>query len=376
MELIVTTSVICIVLLLLMQFFRQPLQTPHVLSGRNYTYPRSLFIAVFLTLAFVAAFRQGFVDTRVYKSLYEQIGTDWNNAFNDTIPTKDYGFSLLMILLNRINPDPQFLVVVTATITIAAHIAIIEKYAEDVPFSLLLFLCTTYFGLLNGIRQVLAGALLTLALPWLRDRKLIPYMLLVLLLSTFHASIIVLIPLCFIISGKRMNWGIWIYLGLIVLCFIAPNTAYQVMGAILEDSVYAEYLDNESQMGIMRLLVALVPVILAVLYCWIQKANHAGENKNCGNYKSQRLIDVLINMQLVEIGFTALGLRMVYFARISMYFSCVIPLLLPVTISGIFTERSARLVKRLALLMYLFYFAYQIYSYENYGYFFDFYLNL
>ena len=106
MELIVTTSAIYIAFLLLMQVSRYPLRTPHVLSGRKYAYPKGLFVAAFLTLTFVAAFRQGFVDTRVYKMLYEQIGTDWNNAFNETIPLGDYGFSLLMILLNRINSDP------------------------------------------------------------------------------------------------------------------------------------------------------------------------------------------------------------------------------------------------------------------------------
>lgn len=374
MELIVTTSAIYIAFLLLMQVSRYPLRTPHVLSGRKYAYPKGLFVAAFLTLTFVAAFRQGFVDTRVYKMLYEQIGTDWNNAFNDTIPTKDYGFSLLMILLNRINSDPQFLVIVTSLITMTAYIVTLGKYADDVPFSFFLFLCVAYLGCMNGIRQVLAGALLTLAFPWLRDKKWIPFCLLVLLLSTFHASVLVMIPLCFIISGKRMNWGIWIYLGLIAMCFIAPNAAYQAMETILEDSIYADYLENESKMGVMRFLVALVPAILAFLYCWIQKGNHAGENKHCENYTSQRMIDILINMEIVEIGFIALGLRMVYFARISMYFTCVMPLLLPVAISGVFTKKSAQIVKRLAILMYLFYFAYQIYSYENYGYFYDFYL--
>ena len=374
MELILTLSTICIVILLLMQFFRRPLSAPNPLSGQRDLYPRSLQFAFFFALAFVAAFREGFVDTRVYKFLYEQIGTDWNNAFNETIPIKDYGFSLFMILLNRITPDPQFMVIITSLITIGAYVAIIGKYAEDTPFSLLLLLCLSYLGAMNGIRQVMAGAILTLALPWLRDKKPIPYCLLALLLSTFHASILVMIPLSFIISGKRLNWGIWLYLGLIALCFIAPNTAYRVMGTILEDSVYAEYLDNDSKMGIMRLLVALVPALLAVLYCWIQKDNRNGEITSSAYYKSQRSTDILINMQIVTFGFTALGMRMVYFARISMYFACVTPLLLPVTIRGIFTEKSARLVKRVAILMYLFYFAYQIYSYENYGYFYDFHL--
>ncbi len=376
MELIISLSIICIAILLLMQYFRQPLAAPERLSGREYKYHWFFVFAFSTALVFVSAFREGFVDTRIYKGLYELVGTDFDNAFNDTLPIDDYGFSLFMVLLNRINPDPQFLIIVTSVVTLGSYMYTIGRYSRDVPFSLLLFLCVAYFGTMNGIRQVMAGAVLILALPWLRDRKLIPYILLTLLMSTFHASLLVMIPLSLVISGKRMNWGVLLFAVLIVLCFIAPNTAYNIMGAILEDSAYADYLDNETKMGMMRFLVALVPAALAVLYCWIQRDNRDGEDPTNPNYASQRLTDTLINMQIVSFGFTTLGLRMVYFARIGMYFSCVLPLLLPITINGIFTEKSAVYVKRIAIVLYLIFFAYQAYSYDSYGYFFDFYLNI
>ena len=131
------------------------------------------------------------------------------------------------------------------------------------------------------------------------------------------------------------------------------------MGDILEDSVYKDYLENESKMGIMRLIVELVPVLLSFLYHRL-----APRPANGALSSQQRTIDMLINMQLISLGFSVLGLQMVYFARISMYFSLVLPLLLPVTIKGVFAPESAKDVKRITIAMYLFYYAYQIYTYE------------
>lgn len=364
MVLIRNITIICIGLMLFMHMSRRTLKHHNPLSGTTSVYSKGLTIAVGCVLTFAAAFREGFVDTGVYESMYRAIGTDWNNAFNQTIPIEDYGFSLFMVLLNRISSDSRLLVVVTSVLTIVPFIYVIWKYSQNVPMSIYLFFVISYFTTMNGIRQIMAAALFSLALPWIRDRKFIPYALLVLLLSTFHASMIVMLPLYFVIAGPRMNKGIWLFLLAIVGCFAAPSAANRLMGSLLEDSVYEDYLSNEAKMGMMRFLVTLIPTVLTLLYCWICKAgNTAGHDD-----KVTRLIDILINMQIVSFGFTALGMQMVYFARVSMYFTVVLPLLLPIVIRGTFTKRSAEVVNLISLAMYTFYHYYQIISYDSYGY--------
>ena len=374
MKLIMNLTVICVLIVAAMQYTRQPLREPNRLSACRYKYSSFLIFLFGFAIMFVAAFREGFVDTQVYKHLYGLAGSEWENAFNDVLPIEDRGFSLMMVFLNQISPDPQLLVMVTSVITFTAYLHVMRTYAKNLPLTLFLFFALSYLASINGIRQVMAGAILALALPWLRDRKAVPYLLLVLLLSTFHGSILVMIPLYFVISGRRLNIGMWAFLLAVVLCFLAPGMAQQVMGTLLEDSVYVGYLENESKMGIMRFLVALAPAALTIMYCVVQRGNRDGENKSSPNYMSQRMIDILINMEIVSFGFIALGLRMVYFARISMYFSVVLPLLLPVLIDGTFEKHSAKRVRTLAIALYFAYFLYQVYTYENYGYFYDFYL--
>lgn len=375
MKLITDLSVFCFAVLLWMNYTRRPLEEPDRYSGGSMYYSQLLALALGFGLVFAGAFREGFVDTGVYKNLYQRIGTDWANVFNDTIPLDDYGFNALMVLLNRIDPDPKLMVAVTAVLTLVPMLYIMYRYSSDAPFTMLIFFSMSYFTCLNGIRQIMAAALLSLALPWLRDRKWLPFMLLVLALSTLHASVIILIPLYFVIADKRLNKGIWIFLAAIGFCFAVPSLADRVMGSMLQDTVYEEYLENESRMGIMRFLVALAPTMLTLLYCWIQRRNDDGEYTGALYHKSQRLTDVLINMQIVSFGFTALGLRMVYFARISMYFTVALPLLLPTLLRGTFEEKSMHILKRAVVVVMLLYHVYQIYTYAGYGYLNEFYLS-
>ena len=363
MELILTVTAFCIFILILMQGSSVYRSSQDLLTGRTRNYSTLLIFLFGFVLTFAAAFREGFQDTGVYKGLYQQVGTDLDTAMSENFAIQDYGFNLFMVFLNHINPEPQFLIIVVSVIIFSGYMIVIAKYSRDIPFSLLLLLTLDYITANNGLRQVMAGSIFIMALPLLRDRKMIPYLLLALLMSTLHGSAIIMIPLYFILSGKRLNWGIWVFFALVVLFFAAPGLAYQVMGSLLEDSTYAEYLDMESKMGLMRFLVVLVPTLLVALYCWVTRVDTSMMDKRSPDYRHQRTIDVLINMQMVFLGFNALGMSMVYFARINLFLPCVLALLLPELIAETFTRESARLVKRTAIVMYLFYHAYQIYTY-------------
>ncbi len=364
MTLIVSTSLICIFIVILMITTSYTSRGINPINGRRFVYSPYILFSYAFVITFVAAFRNGFQDTDVYKGIYSYMGTDYSFAFNEELSIQDYGFNLFMIFLNRINPDTQFVVIISSIIIYSCYFYIIGKYAQDLPLSLLLMMTLDLISSMNGIRQVMAGAITLLGLPFIRDKKPIPYFLLVLLASTLHKSALVLIPLYFVISGKRLNLGIWIFLSFVAVSFAFPELATSVMGDLLEDSVYEEYLAVESTMGIMRFLVALVPFILTILYCWVQQDNHTGEIKGHSGYLHQRLVDVMINMAVVSFGFMTLGMRMVYFARISLYFNCVLSILLPTLFSGIFRKESAHFMRILSTVLYMIFYAYQIYSYN------------
>lgn len=365
MELITNLTILCIVALFLLRLSRQPREIPDTISGAEYRFSPTLIFVFGFILMFAAAFREGFEDTGVYKEMYESIGTQYKKAVDGTFIIDDKGFNLFMVLLNHITDDSQLLIIVSSVVIVASYITAVRKYSTDIAFSLMLLLCMDYITSLNGVRQVMAGALLLLAFPWVRDRKTVPYILLVCLLSTFHASIIVMIPLYFIISGRRLNKGITLFWIFILICILLPSVGNLMLGAILADSTYEEYLEIDQQMGFMRMLVASAPCLIALWYCRIRK--RYGINEESSDTLRQRNIDVMMNMQFVSLGFTALGMRMVYYARISIYFSVITAIVLPALIDGSFGPKTAKQVKLLTLFLYMIYYFYQIYVYQKIG---------
>ena len=371
MTLAITLFTICTVLILLVQNTARRRQHIDRISGSKYRYSAVLVFVMFLVVAFISAHRYGFCDTGLYREICRGMGTDYNRLNDSDLAFDDYGFNSIMIFFNRCGFEPQSIIIFCSYVTFGVFFYTLYKYSSDLPFSLFLLMFLSYYTMINGIRQVLAAAILLMGLPFLRDRRFWYYLLFVLLAYTIHASAIVMLPLYFVLTRKRLNVGIWAFFGVVAVFFVAPGLANSVMGSLLEDSVYAEYMEIQEQMGITRLFVVAVPLILTLFYC-NATANALRPKPGSPEYLSYKMTNLLINMQFVSFGFTILGLRMVYFARLSMYFEITNALLIPIAIRGGFNKDSAKTIKFLAIALYFLYFLYQTYTYSTYGYFNDF----
>ena len=371
MTLMITLCVICAAIMLLLQYTAQHREHPDRISGSEYRYSAGLVFLFFIVVAFISAHRYGFCDTGLYRDICGNMGTDYNHAFDENLPIMDRGFNLLMIFSNNCGFEPQAIIIFCSYVIFGVFLYAMYKYSTDLPFSLFLLFFLSYYTMINGIRQVLAAAILLMAIPFLRDKKFFLYVPFVLLAYTMHASAIVMLPLYFILTRKRFNVGILVFYGVVSLFFVLPDLANRLLGGLLEDSTYYEYLNITETMGVMRLLVGAVPLVITALY-HKATAYDLVPDADSPDYKQHQMIALLINMQFVSFGFTILGLRMVYFARISIFFEFVNALLLPVVIKKGFHPSSARFIKHAAIVLYFAYFLYQTYTFYNYQYFHDF----
>ena len=127
---------------------------------KNYN---SFFTFLFFgLLTFIVVCREDFVDTWDYRYMYEQIGPNIENAFNDTVPRVEKGYLFITALLNKISTDSQFLLIVFGILTIVCFSAVILKYSESVSFSLILFSCNLWISCMNGLRQIFVASIISL----------------------------------------------------------------------------------------------------------------------------------------------------------------------------------------------------------------------
>lgn len=353
MELIYKTFAIVLLLCVILEATRKPTQ----INGRfKYRYNTFVVVLFAMVLMFVSGFRYKFIDTGDYRLMYEAIGPNYDNVFNGTVERVETGYLFFTYLLNCISTDSQFLLIVTSAIVNAVYIRKIYKYSEDLPFSLFLYFTLSYMGTMNGIRQTLAAALALIVFEWCYKRKTIPYIALILLLMTIHKSVVILIPVYFIVRNKFFNAGVKGALVFSVLMLVMPGSVTSLLESVLGDSDYASYLSSTEGMNIMRFFVACVPTVLIVLYC--RQTNE--------DYNADPIMRCLMNLCIIDLCANIMAIRILFFGRICMYFSICKLVLIPTLIRRTFPVKTAFKVKLCAVVLYSVYFAYQIYSYGGY----------
>lgn len=319
--------------------------------------------AVLLVVPYIvwAGFRSySFGDTGAYLGTFKEcvsslgeIGT-WMSGI-----TKDKGFYLLMALEKCIFGDSDrmyFLLLAAFQILIVMWLC--RKYSEDYWFSIFLFVASTDYlsWAFNGIRQFTAVVLVYAATPFVLKKKYIPSILIILLASTMHQSALLMLPVMFIIQGKAWNKKtILCILGaLAALVFVDQFT--NIMDTMLAETQYVNVVSdyqswNDDGTNPLRVLVYSIPMILSLVGLkYIRKENDPVINMAVG---ASAITCGLFIISMATSGIF-LGRLPIY---VSIYSQCI---LLPWEIKHMFTERSAQLIKAIAVICYCAFFFYQM----------------
>lgn len=118
------------------------------------------------------------------------------------------GFQLLLFLLSRLFNSPQAIIVFSAAIYVISIIYTIYHNSDDVAFSLTMYITLGLMQFeMQGMRQSIAISICFFAYEFAKKRKLIPFLLLVLLAMQFHQTAIVFAAVYFIFRMKyRWNY--------------------------------------------------------------------------------------------------------------------------------------------------------------------------
>ena len=156
-----------------------------------------------LGLILFAAFRGETVgiDYPMYQTYFEQMHREgWQFL---TGPQNEYrmefGFSFLNFAISRFTGDVHVFMAVAATILVL--LAAIAIYRDcSIPWvAIFIFVSFHFFGnSMSFIRQSFAIGIFLFAIRYLKEKRFVPYLLIVLLAATFHKSILLLIPFYFL----------------------------------------------------------------------------------------------------------------------------------------------------------------------------------
>ena len=132
------------------------------------------------------------------------------------------GFVLLCAFVKSLGGTVQHLFFVVTAINITLIASAASKYTKYPVVALLCYYGILYFNLeMIYIRQATAVALCFFALQYIPRKRIIPYMLIVLLACTFHRVAALMLPLYFVLNIKLPSWAYLTVVGLGAVVMLA-----------------------------------------------------------------------------------------------------------------------------------------------------------
>lgn len=301
-------------------------------------------IGALLSLVLVSGLRSNIGDTYFYKHAFEVSQFTWEYILSQ----KDIGFGILqMVLKNYVSEDPQVLLFTTALLTNTLIFLVLYKYSRMLELSLYVYIAGGLFLIsMNGIRQLLAAAIIFTATKYLIDGNWVKYFAIVIIASFFHQSALILLPIYFLVRSKAWSKSTVVLIIFALIIVVGFDQFTSFLFSAIEDTQYGHYKDfAEGGANILRVVVEMVPIIIAYL----------GRDKLREIFPDS---DVIVNMALLGLVFMLISTQNWIFARFSIYFS-LYQLILISWIVRLFEKKDRKIIYLGIVSCYFLYYFYE-----------------
>lgn len=337
----------------------------------NISYKRKkIFLVVtFLFLTILSAVRAYSVgnDTRQYYVFFNIINkTEWSSY--DTL-RYEFGYFALNKLCYYISTNPQVLLVITSILIIPAIGYFILKNSDDVVMSTFIYITFNIFAAdMSMVRQSIAISFFIIGLEQLKEGKVIRYILIILIASLFHSSVLFLLLLIFL-PGRKYSYRTYVFtIFLGAIAFFAAEYIYKFIGNYL--SVYENYFDSKYNFSnynasTVEMLKAFIILSIGVIYTQQKSNNLIDIGKKSSRWlkvkvKKRKCVflnkpyekkDFLSYMMSIWFVILMMVIKYNFFNRVAMYFSVFSLIWLPLLIKSVKNKQQKAILQILILLI-------------------------
>ena len=273
---------------------------------------------------------------------------------NAYVPT-EVGFNLLVKLIYGMSGFENYLLVfaVYAFVTIFVFLLAMYEQSDDFPLTFFLFMSLGYyFQTFSTVRYYLALALALYSMKFVLRRQWARFVILILLGSTFHKSLLVVIPLYFLASLPWKKWQLALG-ALFCTTFLFCQDFYLKVVVLLyptyEDTEYLE--GGTSYINILRCTAVL---IFAGMVYYMQ-SHGSGEKRLAADDDRRFGFYFYLNLGALVLYVFCSFLPII--SRIGYYLTVSHILFLPMLLIRVESGRWRKLFRLGIILAALFYFA-------------------
>ena len=338
------------------------------LGEEKYRYKVNIFVAIlaFSAVVIFAGLRTYVADTSAYINMFNDWPTGFSEISNLIKDSDNPGFIILGVFIKTyISTDYTIWLFIIATITGVCMMIGFYRYSSNFALSSFLFIATSNFTwMFNGMRQYLVVAILFAFSNWIVEKKLIRYIILVLILTTIHRTAIAMIPMYFIVNGEPWNKRTTVVILIVILCIIFAGNVLNLFDSVMMKSDYAtgysEFKQNDDGVNIITIIISAIPVVISYIF-----------RKQLSD-KYTPIMKISTNMSIIAVcvyiisKITNSGILV---GRMAVYFTTYNLILLPWLIDTAFKSKEKLLMKYMMIICYLALFYYQMeISFNGFGY--------
>lgn len=276
-----------------------------------------------ITLTLFAGLRSYRVgtDTAAYTSKFRGDFYVDNYIINKDV---EYGYQLFEYALLNFSHNYFWLLFITSLIVVSCYLTIIKKLSKNYIYSVFLFVTFgTYTFFFNGLRQGMAMAIFSLATPYLLEKKLLPFLGITFLASTFHVSALFMIPFYFILHINTKDS--YKYILTLTLTLLSSKALISYLAQ--DNPRYQGYDDTVENPG--GLFTLAFYIVLTIVLNLIKKFYHI-KDKTFSILLAYYSIGIFFMIPIAMIGTNPSGPQ-----RLLKYFTWVLVILIPVALRKI-----------------------------------------
>ena len=284
-------------------------------------YSREVIRAFFLIYFLLLAFRAESIgaDTWNYISKF-QVASRSSWAEYVFGRTSEQGYAFLTKLISCITDSEQVFLAIVAIITVYPIAKLYMEESESPMLTISLYLILPMFLMqFSGLRQSIAMAFIPAVYRCIREKKLVKYLIVILLASLFHTSAWVMLLLYPVYHARIPRKAlIWVLPALTVI-IVFRRQVFMSLFYIFASMFYSEYGQIEETGATSMLLMLLIILLFSYLFLGRTDEETSGQR------------NILILSVVVQI--FAMISRIVM--RVNYYYLLFLPLLLPKVIRRI-----------------------------------------
>ena len=272
-----------------------------------------------------------------------------NNTFNFLLFNIDFeiGFKLFTKFISFMTSNFRIYIAIISIISMVGIYYYIKNYSNNYFASIFLFITFDYFIYYTcTLRQCIAISILLCSLYFLKKENILCYILSVLLACSFHKTALVFLALPII---KKITFTPKILISYIGTC-LALFIIKKPMLEIITKLIYNRYIDYQDTSGTGYMMLLLIFSIILFI-CFFNKKFDINKKEN----------KTFVGMLLLALPFQILSTTQGLVARIVLYFTYSLIVLIPNNIEVMDNKYKRILYSLFYISLFLFY-TYQIFT--------------